>query len=54
MAQYESRNILRWNKLLHGIGIPLIFAGLILFLLTSGLGGRFFRGRLVFLFWTPD
>lgn len=30
MAQYDHEHHSIWNKLLHGIGIPLIFAGLIL------------------------
>jgi uncharacterized membrane protein YGL010W len=29
MAQYDHEHHSGWNKLLHGIGIPLIFAGLI-------------------------
>jgi uncharacterized membrane protein YGL010W len=30
MEQYDHEHHSVWNKLLHGIGIPLIFAGLIL------------------------
>jgi len=30
MSQYDHEHSSAWNKLLHGIGIPLIFAGLIL------------------------
>ena len=30
MAQYEHEHKSIWNKLLHGIGIPLIFVGLVL------------------------
>jgi uncharacterized membrane protein YGL010W len=30
MAQYDHEHTSVWNKLLHGIGIPLIFAGIIL------------------------
>ena len=30
MEQYDHEHHSPWNKLLHGIGIPLIFAGLIL------------------------
>ena len=30
MVQYDHEHHSVWNKLLHGIGIPLIFAGLIL------------------------
>jgi uncharacterized membrane protein YGL010W len=30
MAQYDHEHSSVWNKVLHGIGIPLIFAGIIL------------------------
>ena len=30
MVQYDHEHHSVWNKLLHGIGIPLIFAGLVL------------------------
>jgi hypothetical protein len=30
MAQYDHEHGSPWNRLLHGIGIPLIFAGIIL------------------------
>jgi len=30
MNQYDHEHSSAWNRLLHGIGIPLIFAGLIL------------------------
>jgi uncharacterized membrane protein YGL010W len=33
MSQYDHEHSSAWNKLLHGIGIPLIFAGLILLIL---------------------
>ncbi|HXR34232.1 MAG TPA: DUF962 domain-containing protein [Verrucomicrobiae bacterium] len=33
MAQYDHEHGSPWNKLLHGIGIPLIFAGIILLVL---------------------
>jgi uncharacterized membrane protein YGL010W len=33
MAQYDQEHTSGWNKALHGMGIPLIFAGLILFAL---------------------
>ena len=29
MAQYDHEHASGWNKLLHGIGIPLIFAGIV-------------------------
>jgi uncharacterized membrane protein YGL010W len=51
MAQYDHEHSSGWNKLLHGIGIPMIFAGLILFILTRwAWGGGFFLGGWVFLF----
>ena len=33
MTQYDHEHHSVWNKVLHGIGIPLIFAGLILLVL---------------------
>ena len=30
MAQYDHEHKSIWNKVLHGIGIPLIFVGLVL------------------------
>jgi hypothetical protein len=51
MAQYDHEHSSGWNKLLHGIGIPMIFAGLILFLFTKWIwGGVFFVGGWMFLF----
>jgi hypothetical protein len=51
MAQYDHEHLSVWNKVLHGIGIPLIFAGIILFLLTKWIwGALFFLGGWVFLF----
>ena len=50
MAQYDHEHSSGWNKLLHGIGIPMIFAGLILFLLLKWLwGGAFFVGGWILL-----
>jgi len=34
MARYNHEHHSPWNKLLHGVGIPIIFAGLILLILT--------------------
>ena len=34
MARYDHEHTNTWNKTLHGIGIPIIFAGVILLLLT--------------------
>jgi len=42
------------NKLLHGIGIPLIFAGLILLPLLRALGVGCFVGGWVLLFLGTD
>jgi uncharacterized membrane protein YGL010W len=41
MAQYDHEHNNPWNKLLHGIGIPMILAGIVLASLTfwrTGLG----------------
>jgi uncharacterized membrane protein YGL010W len=41
MAQYDHEHANAWNKILHGVGIPLIIAGIVLALLTfwrTGLG----------------
>jgi hypothetical protein len=51
MAQYDHEHSSGWNKLLHGIGIPLIFAGIVLLLFTKWIwGGAFFVGGWVLLF----
>ena len=34
MAQYDHEHSTVWNRVLHGAGIPIIFAGIILLLLT--------------------
>jgi uncharacterized membrane protein YGL010W len=34
MAQYDHEHTHPWNKVLHGIGIPIILAGIVLMLLT--------------------
>jgi hypothetical protein len=45
MAQYDHEHSSGWNKLLHGVGIPIIFAGIILLILTKWvLGAVFFVG----------
>ena len=50
MAQYDHEHSSGWNKLLHGIGMPMIFAGLILLVLTKWIWGiAFFLGGWVFL-----
>ena len=51
MAQYDHEHSSAWNKVLHGVGIPMIFAGLILLLLTKWIwGALFFLGGWVLLF----
>ncbi|MGH9790754.1 MAG: Mpo1-like protein, partial [Candidatus Acidiferrales bacterium] len=35
MSRYEHEHTSPWNRLLHAIGIPLIFAGLILLALLQ-------------------
>jgi uncharacterized membrane protein YGL010W len=51
MAQYDHEHTNAWNKILHGIGIPIIIAGIALALLTfwrTGLG--LFVGGWILLF----
>jgi uncharacterized membrane protein YGL010W len=51
MEQYDHEHRSGWNKLLHGIGIPLIFAGIILLvLLRWKLGAACFIGGWILLF----
>jgi hypothetical protein len=51
MAQYDHEHESGWNKFLHGVGIPMIFVGLILFVFMKWLwGAGFFVGGWVFLF----
>ncbi len=51
MAQYDHEHTNPWNKLLHGIGIPIILAGLILLvLLRWRLGLPLFVGGWILLF----
>jgi len=51
MAQYDHEHESAWNKLLHGVGIPMIFAGIILLVLTKWIWGlAFFLGGWVLLF----
>jgi len=50
MAQYDHEHSSGWNKLLHGIGIPLIFAGIVLLFTKWIWGGAFFVGGWVLLF----
>ena len=51
MEQYDHEHSSGWNKLLHGVGIPMIFAGIVLLILTKWIWGAvFFVGGWVFLF----
>ena len=51
MAQYDQEHESVWNKLLHGLGIPMIFVGIILlFMLKWIWGAGFFLGGWVLLF----
>ena len=51
MAQYDHERSSGWNRLLHGIGIPLIFAGMILLILTKWIwGGALFVAGWMLLF----
>jgi hypothetical protein len=51
VAQYDREHSSGWNKLLHGVGIPLVFAGLILFVLMNWIvGASLFVGGWAFLF----
>jgi uncharacterized membrane protein YGL010W len=50
MAQYDHEHTSGWNKFLHGAGIPMIFAGIILLILTKWVWGAvFFAGGWVLL-----
>jgi uncharacterized membrane protein YGL010W len=51
MAQYDREHTSAWNKVLHGMGIPLILAGTILLTLTNWrLGLPLFVGGWAMLF----
>jgi uncharacterized membrane protein YGL010W len=51
MTQYDHEHESVWNKLLHAIGIPMIFAGIILLVLMKWVwGGGMFVGGWVLLF----
>jgi len=49
MEQYDHEHTSGWNKACHGIGIPLIFAGLVLLLFAKWIwaGSAFFGGWLL-------
>jgi uncharacterized membrane protein YGL010W len=51
MAQYDHEHSSGWNKVLHGIGIPLIFAGIVVLLFMKWLwGGSLFVAGWMLLF----
>jgi len=51
MEQYDHEHASQWNKLLHGIGIPLIFAGIIALLFMKWIwGGSLFLAGWMLLF----
>lgn len=51
MAQYDHEHTNAWNKTLHGVGIPIIFAGIILLILTYWkFGLALFAGGWALLF----
>ena len=51
MTQYDHEHSSVWNKLFHGVGIPMIFAGIIfLFSLKWAWGTIFFVSGWAFLF----
>ena len=39
MARYNHEHTNRWNKVLHGIGIPMVIAGIVLLLLLRWRAG---------------
>jgi hypothetical protein len=50
MAQYDHEHSSGWNKLLHGLGIPMIFLGIILLIFMKWIwGASFFVGGWFFL-----
>lgn len=42
VAQYDHEHESAWNKVLHGVGIPMIFPGVILLILMKWLLGQRF------------
>lgn len=50
MTRYDHEHESAWNKLFHGLGIPMIFAGIVLLvLLKLTWGASFFVGGWVLL-----
>jgi len=51
MAQYDHEHTSAWNRILHGVGIPMIFAGVVFLILTKWLWGiGLFLAGWIFLF----
>lgn len=51
MSQYDHEHSSGWNKVCHGAGIPLIFAGIVALVLMKWiLGGALFLGGWMLLF----
>lgn len=50
MARYDHEHTNGWNKFLHGIGIPMIVAGIVLLFVRWELGLALFVGGWVLLF----
>jgi hypothetical protein len=50
MAQYDHEHSSVWNKVLHGVGIPMIFGGFTLLVLTQWIwGSLLFLGGWILL-----
>jgi len=50
MSQYDHEHSSGWNKLLHGVGIPMILAGIVLLIFMKWIwGAAFFTGGWVLL-----
>jgi uncharacterized membrane protein YGL010W len=47
MAQYDHEHTNPWNKVMHGVGIPIILAGVLLAVLTSWRLGLFIAGWIL-------
>jgi hypothetical protein len=51
MQQYDHEHSSGWNKVLYGVGIPMILAGILLLILTKWIwGATFFVGGWALLF----
>ncbi|MBI3663436.1 MAG: DUF962 domain-containing protein [Acidobacteria bacterium] len=50
MTRYDHEHKNVWNKILHGVGIPIILAGLVLILVRFSAGLELFVGGWLLLF----